>query len=126
MTTTKSQAIEALIEAQEENVLISLWNRFLEDEARYDDSIYNMEDFEEITSGWKPLEAISRAFYGDFNPNDNYFAFNGYGNLVSFDYVDDENCPICAYDMVYWFDENKDDLMEEYNIDDEEGIFDNN
>lgn len=41
--------------------------------------------------GFKPLDAIERAFHGgrfgfkkdSFNPNDDWFAFNEYGNFVS-------------------------------------------
>lgn len=56
-----------------------------------------MDMLEEYTN-FTPMEAIRRAFYGyrynpywdgkdehleEFNPNDDYFAFNGYANLVS-------------------------------------------
>ena len=69
-----------------------------------DDRYYSMDwDFDEIVSGWTPSEAIQRAFYGydedsynkesgqyteSFNPNAEYFRFNGYGNLVSTNYKD--------------------------------------
>lgn len=66
----------------------------------YDDKIYPMEDLDEIYQGTKPEEVLRRAFYGydepinkdeerlPFNPNREYFYFNGYGNLVSIDKVD--------------------------------------
>jgi hypothetical protein len=53
---------------------------------------YSMDEFNELTSYRDdPLEAITRAFYGgrygfkndSFNPNDEYFAYDGYGNLIS-------------------------------------------
>ena len=61
----------------------------------YDDKIYPMEELNEFFSNEKPDEIIRRAFYGydepineneqrqPFNPNREYFYFNGYGNLVS-------------------------------------------
>ena len=61
----------------------------------YDDKIYPMDDLNEFFSNEKPDEIISRAFYGydepineneqrqPFNPNREFFYFNGYGNLVS-------------------------------------------
>lgn len=79
------------------------WNGCL-----YDDKIYPMEDLNEIYQGANPEEILRRAFYGydepvnkddqrrPFNPNRNYFYFNGYGNLVSIDnrdyssYLDDD------------------------------------
>ena len=71
------------------------WNGCL-----YDDKIYPMDDLNEFFSNEKPDEIIRRAFYGydetytkdeqrePFNPNRNYFHFNGYGNLVSIDEKD--------------------------------------
>ena len=61
----------------------------------YDDRIYSMDELNEFFSNEKPDEIIRRAFYGydepykngdpsrPFNPNRDYFYFNGYGNLVS-------------------------------------------
>ena len=61
----------------------------------YDDKIYPMEELNEFFSNEKPDEIIRRAFYGydepineneqrqPFNPNREFFYFNGYGNLVS-------------------------------------------
>lgn len=66
----------------------------------YDDKIYLMDDLNEFFSNEKPDEIIRRAFYGydetytkdeqrePFNPNREYFYFNGYGNLVSINKVD--------------------------------------
>ena len=74
---------------------LDAWTGYL-----YDDKIYPMEDLSEIFQGTQPEEILQRAFYGydepinkdeehlPFNPNRNYFYFNGYGNLVSVDKVD--------------------------------------
>lgn len=54
---------------------------------------YDMDMIDELFSGCSPLEVLERAYFGrddvcggdfsEFNPNRNYFYFNGYGNLVS-------------------------------------------
>ena len=74
---------------------LNSWNGCL-----YDDQIYPMEQLNEIFQGTEPEEILKRAFYGydepykngdpsrPFNPNRNYFYFNGYGNLVSIDEKD--------------------------------------
>ena len=64
-----------------------------------DDCAYPMDEFDELTN-FTPFDAIQRAFFGydynpyreghggerePFNPNRDYFAFNGYANLVSID-----------------------------------------
>lgn len=64
-----------------------------------------MDELDELYNGTEPSEILSRAFYGydeetwttdasgnreygAFNPNREYFRYNGYGNLVSADYKD--------------------------------------
>ena len=75
----------------------------------YDDKFYPMDDLNELFHGTEPDEILRCAFYGydepvnkdeerlPFNPNRNYFYFNGYGYLVSIDqrdytdYLDNEH-----------------------------------
>ena len=76
------------------------WNGYLND-----DRYYSMDELNEFYRGSEPLEILQRAYfgrdddswhtdehgqkhYGAFNPNREYFTFNGYGNLVSSDYKD--------------------------------------
>ena len=66
------------------------WNGCL-----YDDRIFLMEDINDVYCATEPIEILMRVFYGydepvneddqrqPFNPNRQYFYFNGYGNLVS-------------------------------------------
>ena len=68
-----------------------------------DDRYYSMDELDEFYNGVEPSEILRRAFYGydsetyttdssgnreygAFNPNRDYFTYNGYGNLVSADY----------------------------------------
>lgn len=70
-----------------------------------EDRYYYMEELDEFYSGTEPTKILFRAFYGHdadtwetdrngnkvygkFNPNREYFYFNGYGNLVSSNYKD--------------------------------------
>lgn len=46
---------------------------------------YYMEDFDDVLQGYTPTEIANRMFYGEFNPNDDYFRFDAYGNLESLD-----------------------------------------
>ena len=65
----------------------------INDYINYPDGyIYRMDDFNEHFT--EPWEAVRSAFYGErhgftgdsFNPNDEWFTHNGYGNLVSIPY----------------------------------------
>lgn len=74
------------------------WNGYLGD-----DRYYEMEMLKEFYHGVDPIEVLNRAYfghdadswhtdslgermYGGFDPNRNYFKFNGYGNLISTNY----------------------------------------
>ena len=81
----------SLLEAIE-NVL---GNRF-EDLARefiseeyFGDTLYDMDDLDELMGGEMPHDIARKIWFGDFNPMSDYWKFNGYGNLESFEYVSD-------------------------------------
>ena len=100
--------IEKIIAYFEENT--DIFNDCIEELDSYngylgDNRYYSMDELDDFYSTTKPLEILRRAFYGhdedtyhtdsygnreygEFNPNREYFAFNGYGNLVSSDYRD--------------------------------------
>ena len=73
-----------------------------------DNRYYFMDDLDEIYKDELPTEILCRAYYGrdddtwtidkegnitygEFNPNREYFYYNGYGNLVSSDNIDYSN-----------------------------------
>ena len=88
--------------------------------------LYNMDDFDEIIGeGYTPTELAQRIFFGDFNINDDYFYFNGYGNLESiteydmeghFEIIIDEivDSMLYHYTDLYIDNEELDDLINEY------------
>jgi hypothetical protein len=107
-TRTRGQIIDDIIDffAANDDVLIEciedldVYNGYLGDDRYYD-----MEMIDEFYVGADPTEILRRAFYGydvescytdsrgekvygKFNPNREYFRYNGYGNLVSCDYKD--------------------------------------
>ena len=45
---------------------------------------YYMEDLDECLYRFEPTTILNKMFYGDFNPNNDYFKFNVYGNLESY------------------------------------------
>ena len=56
----------------------------------YDSSLQHleflyMEDLDMYLDGLTPTDIANKIFFGDFNPNHEYFRFNGYENLESFD-----------------------------------------
>ena len=97
---------EKIIEFFKENE--ELFNQCIEELDAYngylgDYRYYSMDELNEFYRDSDPLEILCRAYfgrdadtwtadrngnktYGEFNPNRNYFCYNGYGNLVSTDY----------------------------------------
>ena len=88
-------------------------------------TLYNMCDFDLVMEGYTPTEVVQRTFFGDFNPNGDYFYFNGYANLESiyewemqdhFEPIIDEiiDSMLYNYDDLYIDDDNLNRLVGEY------------
>ena len=88
---------------------ITLLNEYLVN-ANYSDSmIYPMDEMDEMFCEKTPYEISRLAFYGsrfgykqdNFNPNDEYFSFSGYGTLVSISEYDlDAYCDLYLDGMI--------------------------
>ena len=107
-TRTPEEITDDIIEYFENNE--DVFNDCMEELDNYngylnDDRYYSMDELDELHNGIEPSELLRRAFfgydeetyttdrdgnktYGAFNPNRDYFRYNGYGNLVSADYKD--------------------------------------
>lgn len=93
--------IKAIIDEMDDGDKVALWNESCYECGYGDDEICYMQDFNELMSDNTPSDIASLIFYGGgFNPNHDYFAFDGYANLVSFDFTDDEGSPFCIDDLV--------------------------
>ena len=79
----KVEAIKNIIEGMDEPDAVALHNEYCYETNDYDDEIIEMERFDEICEGMTPSDIARSIFYGDFNPNHDYFHFNGYGNFES-------------------------------------------
>lgn len=102
---TMQEQLKELFEQDEQ-----LFNAAIEELDSYngylgDNRYYSMDELNDFYSGVEPLELLQRVYfgrdddtwttdssgnktYGEFNPNREYFTYNGYGNLVSSDYKD--------------------------------------
>lgn len=75
--------------------------------------LYEMDMFDDLMVGFEPMDIALKIYFGDFNPNDEYFRFNGYANLESLSYYDLENELI----------DYENEIIEEYTRIEEEGGF---
>ena len=92
----KSKLLEVIKEMDDAQI-VTLWNEYVYNTDNYDDEIFDYYTMEEMIEKSKEggLYWVNRFFYGsdDYsneggaNPNRDYFMFNGYGNIESFDYI---------------------------------------
>lgn len=79
----KVEAIKNIIEDMDDSDAVALHNEWCYETNNYDDEIIEMDRFDEICEGMSPIEIARSIVYGDFNPNHDYFHYNGYGNFES-------------------------------------------
>ena len=100
---------------------LNSWNACLD----YLDVYNNDDEFFDMFFEGKPAELARAIYYGDFNYNDEYIKFNGYGNLDSFSEYDykellEENIKEITENLIEYAEyisignEELDDLLSQY------------
>lgn len=101
------EKIEAEILNLDTDDMRGLWNEYCESNNYYDDFIeYN--DPDELFYGYKPSEILDRIDMKDYSQSDKYCAVDGWGEYVSFDYINDNNSPFDLDSLAQWVYENED------------------
>ena len=91
MTMTREQAIRTYVENLSKGELVELMRHMSFYDGSFEDVLYyDMDEFDELLDGYTPMEIARMIWFGEFNPNDEYFRFNAYGNLESADWRDVE------------------------------------
>ena len=75
---------------------IALHNAYCDAANCMDDCIYGMNDLEEILDGVDKWELVRMIQFGDFDFKKEFWGFNGYGNLDSYNALE---LPIFASDI---------------------------
>lgn len=115
-----------VLKEMDDSELVSVWNEYCYATNRYDDEIldaYSMEEW--IENAKDKISLLNRFYFGSdaydekssANPNRNYFTFNGYGNVISFDYI--YNSYTNEFNYI-----DADDLVD-YIIENEEAFYNN-
>ena len=98
------------------NELVNAWNLRCEKKEYMDEFIEDMSFFDEIFQNLSPLEIVDKVRGCNFRTEDDYFAFNGYGNPESFSYVEDYSR--FSYDeLAEYLADNGDSLTKEVDSD---------
>lgn len=96
------ERINDYLESLLDSSLIAIWNEYCEN----DDCVYSMDEIDEMLSGMTASEILRASYYGDINPNDDYFKFNGLGNLVSTSTISEW---VDIDELAEYIDENEED-----------------
>ena len=86
----KIQAVIDIIKNNWSNEeLADAWNFRCDEEGYMDERIEYMDSFDELFCSLKPSEIAEKVYRREFCTGDDFFGFNGYGNLESFSDVSD-------------------------------------
>lgn len=119
-TQTKLEVINQIIEiinSMDNYELVTLNNEYCQSADYYDSEIFeNDEDFFTTFFANDTLKAIQATQFGDYRYHDNWVTFNGYGNLNSFNAVEDNLCELVPT-MAEYIAENPTDFSQFDDID---------
>ena len=93
----KRKKLVDYINSLDDDEMVALHNAYCCAIGDEDSCIYSTHDLDEVLEGRTPTDILCMEFYGNFNPRDRFFWFNGYGNLESTGYAVD--APIFASDI---------------------------
>lgn len=80
---TIEQAKDIIVDNFSDDEIIKAYNEYCESMNDMDSIIYDMSEFNEIMSSLPPIEIACEVLNGNFDPADDYFTFDGYGNAES-------------------------------------------
>ena len=81
---TKREKLIEYINGMSVEEKIALHNAYCDAANCMDDCIYTMDELEEILDGVDKWELVRMIRFGDFDFMKDFWSFNGYGNLVSY------------------------------------------
>ena len=105
--TEKKQKLVDYINGMGIEEKIALHNTYCDAANCMDDCIYAMDDMEEILDGVDKWELIRMIRFGNFDFMKEFWGFNGYGNLVSYNAWE---LPIYAEDIADYILSEEDSL----------------
>ena len=117
---TFAEKIDSLFDILGNSEQLTIFNEWASETGN--EVVYYIEEFDEVMQGFTPSRLANMVRYGDYNPNCDYFTFDGYGNLESIEnvaeYIADYITDMCRY-----FEDHEErlaDICDEWNGMDEE------
>lgn len=104
---TKREKLIDCIDGMSVEEKIALHNTYCDAANCMDNCIYSMDDLEEVLDGVDKWELVRMAQFGNFDCTKDFWGFNGYGNLVSYNAWE---LPIYAEDIADYILSEEDSL----------------
>jgi hypothetical protein len=92
---------------------VSDYNEYLRENDYYDDEIMTWDDLESYLETMPAIDAFKLAHNSDFSWNDDYFRFNGYGNLVGMEEREVIRTMEDDRDFLKWYVEEREPIDDE-------------
>ena len=112
----KIDAVIQILRDWNNSDLINAWNEYCDDKGSSDNRVYMMCEFNDFFNHLTPLDIIEMVEHTTFYTNSDYFAYDNYGRLVSFDDVEDYYC-FDFTELAEYLTENGDNNTEEVDRD---------
>ena len=101
------EQIKEYLDDLDDDDLIEIHNEYCRASQNGDDEVFRMCEFDDLMCGLSPLEVVRR-IDRDFSENDDYFYFDGYGEVCSASRVED--MPIYTSDIARYIERTGDDF----------------
>ena len=74
--------------------------------------IYHTDEFNEMCAEFEPIDIVMKMRFGSFNPNYDYWTFDGYANFESIERVREYLDDYYLSDLCDWYEQNESTLMD--------------
>ena len=82
---TNEKALK-IIEGADVYDLAAAYSEYVAEECNDpDNALYDVDEFDELMTGFNPSDLANMIFYGDYSPSADFFTFDGYGTIESVD-----------------------------------------
>ena len=99
---SKEELAEEMLNDMDDKETIKIWNEYCQETNDiYNRIELNNEDFFK-TSFSHIMDAVRAILYGEYDLQDEYVYIDGRGNVCSFDFIGDNNCPVSESDLIDW------------------------
>ena len=90
--------------------LVQLYNEYAYNVGH--EWISSIDEFNEVMRDFEPLDIVMKMRFGSFNPNHNYWTFDGYANLESIENIREYLDDYYLADLCDWYEQNESTLVD--------------